>query len=163
VSVTDKDETEQLTFTSPRRLPARSPLRAFHALLVALLALLVPQFVLGMFINLYVPFPGTLHGSGAWQWALAQPLIAAHIYLGTLLVLLAVGAVVLGAVAHRAAPLVASLAGGILLLFTWFSGDLFLAEGQQNVRSISMALGFMAALIVYAVAYHVTRERYQPG
>lgn len=115
----------------------------FRGVLLALLVLLVPQFVLGMVINLDVPFPGTLHGVRAWHWALAQPVIALHISLGTLLVLLAVVAVGLGSATRRLAPLLWSGLGCVLLLLTWVSGDFFLVEGQQNMRSLTMALGFL--------------------
>ena len=132
---------------------------AFRGVLLALLVLLVPQFVLGMVINLDIPFPGTLHGVHAWQWALAQSVIALHIALGTLLVLLTVGAVGLGIAMRRLAPLLSSVLGCVLLLLTWVSGYLFLTEGQQNVRSLTMALGFLGALITYAVGYYVTRPQ----
>lgn len=140
------------------RLRRRGTLRAFHWTVLAVLALLVPQFVLGMVINLYVTFPRALDGRAVWRWALSNPVISSHIYLGTALVLLAIAAVVTGAMARRAAALIPSLAGFLLLLFTWFSGDLFLSVGQQSVRSISMACGFLAALLVFAVAYRVTDE-----
>jgi hypothetical protein len=109
-----------------------------------------------MVANLYLSFPG---GRDDWGWALSQPVVAAHIYLGTLLILLAVAALVIGIVARRSTPVISSALGLALLLFTWLSGDSFLADGQKSAQSVSMAFGFMAAFLVYAVAFYLTSGR----
>ena len=142
---------------TPRRQIGERRIGAFRGFLLALLVLLVPQFVLGMLINLYVPFPGALLGRSAWQWALSQPLIQLHLALGTLLVILALATVALGIATHRVPTLAWSLLGCVMLLLAWLSGDLFLSEGQQATRSLTMALGFLGALIAYAVGYYMTR------
>jgi hypothetical protein len=146
----------QESLDSADRSPHRGEPRVFRGVLLALMVLLVPQFVLGMITNLYISFP---HGQDGWSFALSQPVVAAHIYLGTLLVLLALAAVVVGIMTRSLVTVIASVLGFALLLFTWLSGDFFLADGQKSIQSVSMAFGFMAAFLVYAVAYYLTTSR----
>ena len=133
-----------------------APLRAFRRINLALLALLVPQFVLGMITNVYLPFPGKLNPGKAWDFALSQPVITAHIALGSFIVILSAVAIVIGAISRRPLAVVISVLGFILVLLAWYSGEEFLGDGQSNLPSISMAFAFLAALIVYAVGYYVT-------
>jgi hypothetical protein len=135
------------------------PPRAFRAVVLALLALLVPQFVLGMIANLYLPFPGKLDADKAWGFALSQPVVYAHIALGSLIVILAVVAIVVGIISRRRLAVVTSVLGFLLVSLAWFSGEAFLAENQSSLPSVSMAFSFLAALIVYAVGYHLTGRR----
>jgi hypothetical protein len=135
------------------------PPRAFRAVVLTLLALLIPQFVLGMITNLYLPFPGKLNAGKAWGFALSQPVIYAHIALGSLIVILAVIAIVVGIVSRRRLAVVTSMLGLLLVSLAWFSGEEFLVQGQSNLPSVSMAFSFLAALIVYAVGYHLTGRR----
>lgn len=130
--------------------------RAFRAVVLAVSALLVPQFVLGMITNVYLPFPGALDGGKAWDWALSQPVIVAHITLGSLIVILSVVAIVFGIMSRRPLAVVTSVLGSILVMLAWYSGEEFVVKGQQNLPSISMALSFLAALIVYTVGYYMT-------
>jgi len=134
-------------------------LRVFRAAVLALLVLLVPQFVLGMITNVSLPFPGKLNAGKAWEFALSQPVIYAHILLGSLIVILAAASIVIGIISRRRLPVLTSVLGFILVALAWYSGDEFLDAGQSNLPSIGMAFSFLAALIVYAVGYYATSAR----
>jgi len=121
--------------------------------------LLVPQFVLGMITNVSLPFPGKLNAGRAWDFALSQPVILAHIVLGSLIVILAALSIVIGIMSRRRMPVVTSVLGFILVALAWYSGDEFLDTGQSNLPSLGMAFSFLAALIVYAVGYYATSAR----
>jgi len=41
-----------------------------------------------------------------------------------------------------------------LILSAWQAGVAFLTHDQQNGSSFGMAIGFIGAAVVYAVAYH---------
>ena len=158
ITITMRRKQSQREQRVPRGQTRGRGIGAVRGLLLAELALLVPQFVLGMYINLFVAFPGTLRGSSAWRWALAQLPIQLHIDLGTVLVLLAVVTFGLAIATKRGAAITWSGIGLAMLLLAWLSGDFFLVEGQPNVRSFTMALGFLGAFSAYAVGYSLTRK-----
>jgi hypothetical protein len=122
---------------------------AFRITVLITLVLLVLQYLLGMIANLEVSLPS----GNAWGWALKHSLtIQLHIYLGTLLIVVAVVAVILSIVARHRVGIVASVVGLALLVFAWLSGAQFLAT-QHNDLSLRMALGFMGAFIAYLLGY----------
>lgn len=129
--------------------------RAVRATFLVTLVLLVIQYMLGMIANLEVQLPA----GNAWSWAFQHsPIILLHIILGTLLVVMALVAVILSIVARHPAGIIASSAGLALLIFAWLSGREFLAT-QQNTASLWMALGFMGAFIAYLLGYALTSAR----
>ncbi|HEU5376336.1 MAG TPA: hypothetical protein VFV38_12900 [Ktedonobacteraceae bacterium] len=79
-------------------------------------------------------------------------IIQLHIYLGTLLIVMALVALILSLVARHPVGIVAAVAGLALLVFAWLSGVQFLAT-QQNDLSLRMALGFMGASSSYLLGY----------
>lgn len=133
-------------------------LRRFRLSLLAILALLVVQYALGMAVNLYVQFPSDLPDGNAWQWAFANSaLIGAHIFVGTGVLVLSVVALALSISARTARGTVAAAIGLVLILVAFFSGARFLSSGQEAVSSLLMALGFLGSLLTYVVGWAVTR------
>jgi len=113
------------------------------------LVLLVLQYILGMLANLEVQLPS----GNAWGWVFRNSMIILlHIYLGTLLIVVALVALILSIRARHPVGIVAAVAGLALLVFAWLSGDQFLAI-QHNDLSLWMALGFMGACIAYLPGY----------
>ena len=107
---------------------------------------LVIQFLLGMYINLYVPTPR------------AQPVLVAHIALGSVLLVCGILAVFAAVVAraHALYPPLVFGAGSLALAFT--GGIRFRFGGQHNIDSYLMALGFVAAMSMFGWAL-LQRER----
>ena len=131
---------------------------AFRLAFLVTLGLLVVQYVLGMISNLEVQFPGNLPGGNAWGWVWSHSLIIQlHIYIGTLLLVVALVALVLSSVARNIVGSIAAAAGLALIILAWLSGAAFLAS-QQNTLSLWMALGFMGALVAYILGYSLSRS-----
>jgi len=127
---------------------------AFRLAFLVTLGLLVVQYVLGMISNLEVQFPG----GNAWGWVWSHSLIIQlHIYIGTLLLVVALVALVLSSVARNIVGSIAAAAGLALIILAWLSGAAFLAS-QQNTLSLWMALGFMGALVAYILGYSLSRS-----
>jgi hypothetical protein len=126
---------------------------AFRITFLATLVLLIIEYVLGMIANLEVQFPDSLPGGNAWAWVFENSLvIQLHIYVGTLLVLVALAAVILSLVARHVAGIVAAVAGLVLIILAWLAGAQFLAT-QQNGISLTMALAFIGACAAYVLGY----------
>jgi hypothetical protein len=123
--------------------------RAFRSTVLITLVLLVLQYIVGMMANLEVQLPS----GNAVSWVFGHSIIIQlHIYLGTLLIVVELVALVLSLVARHPVGIVAAVAGLALLVFAWLSGVQFLAT-QQNDLSLRMALGFIGAFIAYLLGY----------
>lgn len=124
-------------------------MRAFRLTVLITLVLLVLQYISGTIANLQVQLPN----GNAWSWVFGHSLIVQlHIYLGTLLIVVALVALILSLVARYPIGIIATVAGLALLVFAWLSGAQFLAT-QDNDLSLRMALGFMGACIAYLLGY----------
>jgi hypothetical protein len=125
------------------------------------LVLLVIEYVFGMISNLEVQFPGNLPDGNAWGWVWSHSLIIQlHISTGTLLLVVALVALILSIVARNIVGSIAAAAGLALIIFTWLSGAEFLAS-QQNDLSLRMAPGFMGAFVAYIPGYYLSRSLYR--
>src|SRR5579859_1389584 len=124
---------------------ADARVRPFRITVLVTLVLLVLQYIFGMIANLEVQLPN----GNDWSWVFGHSLIIQlHIYIGTLLIVVALVALILSLVARQPGGIVAAAAGLALLVFAWLSGDQFLVT-QHNDLSLWMALGFMGAFIAY--------------
>ena len=132
--------------------------RAFRITLLIIVIALVLQYVLGMFVNLYVQFPDSLPGGNAFAWANTHSaLIQIHIYLGTLLLVLPLITLGLSIALKDIWRVLMSLAGLLLIFFSYTGGILFLINVQENAPSMWMAVGMIGALVVYGFEYYLTR------
>jgi hypothetical protein len=130
---------------------------AFRIAFLITLVLLVIQYVLGMIANLEVQFPGNLPGGNAWSWVWSHSLIIQlHISIGTLLLVVALVALILSCVARNMVGIIAAAAGLAMIILAWLSGAAFLAD-QQNTLSLWMALSFIGAFIAYVLGYSLYR------
>ncbi len=136
---------------------AKAPNLRGHVL--ALMVLLVVQFLLGMWINLFVVLPGpaaALAPAGAWArlgWASAAGpwALQAHIVLGLVLGAMGIGHLVR---VWRGTPRVGlgwSLAGLVGVAAASVAGALFLSTAAA-AWSMAMAAGFAVALVAYGMA-----------
>ncbi len=129
--------------------------RAFRITFLVTVVLLVLQYILGIIANLEVSLPA----GNAWRWVFENsPLIQLHIYNGTLLIVAALVAMIMTMVARHTAGMITSIAGLALIIFSWLSGAEFLGSGD-NGFSLRMGLGFIGALIAYALGYYLARPR----
>lgn len=137
-------------------------LKAFHITFIVTFVLLIIQYVLGMISNLEVQFPNSLPDGNAWGWVWSNSsIIALHIVNGTLLIVVALVAIILSSVARNVAGIVASIIGLAMIVFAWISGAKFLALGQQNTFSLWMSLGFIGAFVAYTLGFYLSRSLHQ--
>jgi hypothetical protein len=116
-----------------------------------LLSALVVQYLLGMYVNLFVAFPSSATEQQLWEFAWSQPALAAHIILAILILL---GAIVLCTRAifgKNRQWIVASSVGLIATLAAGASGVVFIPL-QSDVYSYVMSLMFLIAILSYAWA-----------
>jgi len=133
-------------------------LRAFRGHMLAILVLLVIEFVLGMYTALFVAFPDSLVNGNAWAWSMSQsPVVLLHVILGTLLALAAVVVLVLSFLLRSRAALLTGVLGFAAMAVAYLSGATFLSDVNQDLYSFTMALGFIAAAVVYGVGYYGMR------
>ncbi|HLZ61668.1 MAG TPA: hypothetical protein VKR06_32385 [Ktedonosporobacter sp.] len=133
-------------------------MRPFRLTVLVTLVFLVIQYVLGVLANLEVQIPS---GADGWSWVFGHSLIIQlHIYIGTLLIVAALVALILSIVARHLVGTIAAVAGLALLVFAWLSGSQFL-DAQQNDPSLRMALGFMGAFVAYLLGYYLPIVRAQ--
>lgn len=139
-------------------IQSNGPLRVFRGTLVVVCLLLVVQYLLGMLVNLTVPFPANLPRGNAWRWAFtATALVPLHVLVGTLILLASLLALGLSLVARSAPAVVAAIIGVAMIVLAYISGVSFLSSGQQNASSLLMALGFLGALLAYLIGWGMTQ------
>jgi hypothetical protein len=128
-----------------------------HALV--LIGMLIVQYAVGMYIDLFVPFPEGQVGDQLWGFAWSQAPIAIHIILALLIF---AGAVVLCIRAARTRERVwlwASGIGFLAILAAGGSGASFIPS-QDDIFSYSMALAFLVAVFAYGWGiYEEVRSR----
>lgn len=122
-----------------------------NAFAVALLILL--QYGLGMWVNLYDTTPVSGRGKGpfaAFGAAVAHGPVALtlHALLGTLLVLSAIALVIRAVLARKTAATVLSGVGLVAIISAWFAGASFVSSGKDGA-SYGMAVSAGVALLCY--------------
>jgi hypothetical protein len=140
---------------STTRVPAEPPagrLTGLRRAGFAAFVMLVLQFGLGSYVNLYVEVPGADHGAGFGKIIASGPVsLTLHAVLGLLLILAAIGLLVQAALA-RMAWIVAIAAVGLLAVAgAAFSGVSFASQGHDS-SSLAMALLTGVALLCYETA-----------
>jgi len=148
--------------SSPSGVPGRSAsvsapgaARGFAQVVCVLLAV---QFLLGMYINLYVNLPPV--GSGGQGMGASMmgrfgamfssgPVLMVHMMLGMLVVVLAVVTLAVAAGSAERFAVGWSAAGLAALLVAGYGGISFFMLGHNNVDSYLMAVGFLASFAAY--------------
>jgi hypothetical protein len=114
--------------------------------------MLVVQFALGIYVNLYVPVPGADHGQGFGQAIANGPAgITLHIVLGLLLILAAAGFLVQAILARRPALIAVGAAGLLAMIGAAAAGSTFAGSGRDSA-SMAMALLATVGLLCYGTS-----------
>ena len=130
--------------------------------LQVLLILLLVQFVLGMYLNLYTDLPKTHPGTqGSYAasipWALAGGAgiaLAVHIAVWIFLTIGSLAMLVRGIMSRRKALILGTSLGLLFILSASSGGLAFLNQGGENRESFIMAIGFIMAFIAYSLALY---------
>lgn len=120
---------------------------------------LAVQFLLGMYVNLYVNLPPvssgarrvgeSMMGGFGTMFSPGRPVLMAHMMLGMLLVAIGVVALVVAAGSRDRFAIAWSAAGLAALLIAGYGGISFFMFGQDNGASYLMAVGFLASFAAY--------------
>ena len=139
-----------------------------RTLTVFMLVLLIIEFITGEITNLFVQIPLTHPGTASSSspgfvpgliWSLTQSgLLALRVHgaLGLLLLLLSLLLLGLAIARRLLAWVITSLIGVVGIMLAALTGMGFVNTGQAT-SSLLMALGFLLALIAYALGLFVTR------
>jgi hypothetical protein len=120
----------------------------------AAVVMLLIEYGLGTWVNLYGRLPASDHGRGfvaAFGGAVANGpvVLAVHALFGTLLLLTGISAVVRAAMARRAAWTAIGTAAFVAIVVAWFSGTRFVSD-TSNSASFTMAIATAVAILGYA-------------
>ncbi len=142
--------------TGLRQARGRSGLRA-NAFSAAVMLLV--EYGLGIWVNLYVQVPASDHGQGtlaAFGAAVAHgPVaLAVHALLGTLLLVTAIALVVRAALARNAAAAVVGAVALLAVIAAWLSGARFTGDAASGA-SFGMAIATAVALLSYVLILFV--------
>jgi hypothetical protein len=117
--------------------------------------MLLIEYGLGIWVNLYVQVPAENHGKGAFAAfgaavAHGPVALAVHAVLGTLLLVTAIALIVRAALARKTAATVIGAVAFLAMLTAWLSGARFVGDGAAGA-SFGMAIATGVALLSYVV------------
>ncbi len=154
--------TSSRVFTKRARSVLLRPIAAITLLLLAV------QFLIGMLVNLFVTVPTIHPGANApeyfsgvvqgvlWVLGHGDLWLLLHAITGLLLFLASLILMVLAIMARRRAWIITSILGFLGVVAAGFNGASFLNYGH-NLSSLLMSIGFLVAVIPYAIGFYITR------
>ena len=123
---------------------------AIERLGLAMIMLLLGQYLLGMYTNLFVQIPAGVDG---WKWMSNSLVIMGHVTLGTLLLVVSTAGLVLAVRARASVWIAASVAGLAGIAAALLGGSTFM-NGQAEAMSFLMASGLGLAIAAYALGLY---------
>jgi hypothetical protein len=124
---------------------------------LAVLVLVVAEYGLGMYVNLYVTVPRADHGRSVGSAIANGPaVLSTHAVIGLLLGLGALGVLVQAVIARHPGAIVSSAVGLIALASAAATGASFTSSGQP-VDSMGMSVLTGVALLCYAATLYLVR------
>ncbi|MGH7141395.1 MAG: hypothetical protein ACREGH_02055 [Minisyncoccia bacterium] len=124
-----------------------------------LLGVLVVQYALGMYVNLFVSFPQNATGGQLWEFDWSQPPLASHTMLAFLIFLGAIVFCVRAMLYKQKKWIVGSVIGLLGVLAAGGSGATFVPT-QTDLYSFSMSLCFLVAFASYCWVLFGTGKKY---
>jgi len=130
--------------------PAPASLARLRRASLAVVVLLLAEYVLGMYVNLYVTVPAADHGHSVGSAISNGPVIlSAHAVIGLLLGLSALAVLLLSVIARRPSVIAFSVVGLIALAVASMAGSSFTSSGQA-AESMAMSVMTGVGLLCYA-------------
>ena len=129
---------------------------------MAICGLLSVQFLLGMYVNLYVNLPpvtttvgggfgGPMMGQFATMFSPGQPILVVHMMLGMILIVTGVIALIAAMNSQDHFTIAWSATGLAALIASAYGGISFFMFGHNNLASYLMAVGFLVCFASYLV------------
>ena len=156
---------DSMTRHDAREAPSPPPRRVtgLRASAFGAVIMLLAEYCLGVWVNLYAQLPASDHGTGlltAFGRAVANgPVtLALHALLGTLLLVAAMGVIIHAARARNIASTVIAVTALLAVAGAWVSGARFVGS-QSSSASFGMAAATAIALLGYvAILFLPTRR-----
>ena len=116
-----------------------------------MMPLLILQFLLGMFANLFITFSTSTDPNPlAVVFTGGSPALMLHVLIAVVLLILALQVLVTGIFINRRLVVVVASAGFASIALAFFTGIAFVYSGYENDSlSYLMAVGFLFGLIIY--------------
>jgi hypothetical protein len=131
--------------------PAPASVARLRRASLAALVLLLAEYGIGMYVNLYVTVPAADHGHSVGSAISNGPVIlSAHAVIGLLLGLSALAVLVLSVIARRPSVIGVSVVGLIALAIASMAGTSFTSSGD-SADSMAMSVMTGVGLLCYAV------------
>ena len=112
---------------------------------------LVIQFLLGMYINLYIKFPSS-GPADAWRFAWHTLPVAAHIILGTLILLGTIGTLVQSIRGKKRHMIQYGSVGVAAMQLAVIGGETFITT-LNELASYLMSLGFLIGILAFNIGF----------
>jgi hypothetical protein len=116
---------------------------------LAVLVLVVAEYLIGMYVNLFVTVPRADHGHSVGAITNGPAILATHAVIGLVLGLAALGVLVQAIMARHVGAIAASAAGLFALAFASAAGASFTSSGHP-ADSMAMSVLTGVALLCYA-------------
>jgi hypothetical protein len=130
---------------------------------LAVLVLLVAEYGIGMYVNLYVTIPQADHRADLGSTISNGPaILSIHAVIGLLLGLGALGVLVQAVIARHPGAIASSAIGLFALAFASVTGASF-TSGQQPSESMAMSVLTGVGLLCYAANLYLLRPASQRG
>ena len=142
--------------------PADARPSASRTIALTICGLLAVQFLLGMYVNLYVNLPsvtttvgggfvGPMMGRFAEMFSPGLPVLMAHMMLGMILIVTGVIALIVAMSSQDHFAIGWSATGLAALIASAYGGITFFMFGHSNLASYLMAVGFLVCFASYLV------------
>ena len=148
---------QQQQDTHDKSYNANNRLQAVRISVGVILGLLILQFLMGMWLNLFATFPTISTSSGmigimSSIMVGGMGLLMTHMMMGFLILFASVAVLALSSYSGRTDVVLLGIAGLALIALAGISGLSFMFSGFQNdLYSYLMAVGFIFAFLVYSV------------
>ena len=130
---------------------------------MAVLVLVVVEYAIGMYVNLYVTLPGADHGSSLGSAISNGPAwLSIHAVIGLLLGLGAIGVLVQAIMIRRWGLIALSVIGLLAMIFASVAGTGFTSTGDDSA-SMAMSVLTGVAMLCYAANLYVLRPGARRG
>lgn len=118
---------------------------------LSIIWVLAIQFILGTYIALYADFPENTSAQAAWDFARGNVWVLFHVFIG-LLILLGSIQYLVNAVRHKQKQLYKYAIIGLVAVLLAVAGGEGFMDGQNDMYSMLMSVGFIGAIVAYALA-----------
>ena len=146
---------EANTAARPASTPAPARLARLRRGSLAVLVLVVAEYLIGMYVNLFVTIPRADHGHSVGSAIANGPaILATHAVIGLLLGLAALGVLVQAIMARHAGVIAASAVGMFALAFASAAGAGFTGSGHP-ADSMAMSVLTGVGLLCYAASLYL--------